>query len=150
MKIRIIGTPQNISRRKVCKALRFYAKTATLKMSPALVETLYITVVFGRCRGFKASLIWTDKPERAKRYRMMIRETMSHDEVLAAVAHEFVHVKQFATGQLRDYVSDPDFVRWENEAHEYIEDTEFYWFAPWEIEAYGKERGLFKMFLKTQ
>lgn len=147
MRIRIEGEPQNVDRKTVCKALRFYARTL---MSDALVSTLTVNLKFCQTRGFKASVGWIDRPERAKRFKMLCRETMSREATLSALAHEMVHAKQYATGQMRDYLSDPDFVRWEKEAYEFThEEDETYWFAPWEIEAYGKERGLMKLFLKT-
>jgi hypothetical protein len=146
VRIRIRGTSQSIDNRTVCKALRYFAKT--LKMTPALVETLSITVTFGHTRGFKAEVGWKDRAERPKKFDIKIRDSMGLEATLSALAHEFVHVKQFATGQLRDYITDPEFCRWENEAyHVSGEEDETYWFAPWEVEAYGKERGLYKLFL---
>ena len=139
MKIRIHGTPQNTSRRDVCRFVRFCASAL---MNPALIEGITIHIHFGRTHGFRASAEWMDRPERPKRFRFVIRETMSRQELLECVAHEMVHVKQYATGQLREYVSDPGFLRWEQ--HRWVSDAdeemvnkddEDYWLAPWEIEA---------------
>ena len=148
MRIRIYGTPQNVSRREVCKALRYYAGVL---MSPTVVETLSIRVDFGTYHGCKGEMEWIDRPERPRRFRIGIRASLSREMALESLAHEMVHVKQYATGQMRDYLNDPDFVRWEGEA--WVSDTdtldERYWFAPWEIEARGWERGLSKMFQLT-
>lgn len=146
MKVRVDGTPQNLDRKTVFKALRYFAKTL---LSPTLIETLSIRVIFESTRGFKASVEWTDRPERAKQYRIVVRDTLSAEMTLLSLAHEMVHVKQYATGQMRDYLNEPDFVRWEKERYVFKdENSEQYWFAPWEVEAYGKERGLTKLFVK--
>lgn len=148
MRIRIHGQPQSVTRREVCRFVRFCALTL---MNPSMVETLSIRIDFGSTRGFKASAEWTDRAERPKRFRFTIRDTMSRQEVLEAVAHEMVHVKQYCTGQMRDYVSDPKFVRWESERWVYEdENSEDYWLAPWEIEARGYERGLYKLFIREE
>jgi hypothetical protein len=150
LRIRIYGTPNNVSRREVCKALRYYAEYL---MSDGLLETLTIRLDFRRLRGFKADLAWTDRRERPKRFRMNVHENLSREKVLESLAHEMVHVKQYATGQMMEYATDAEFVRWENEAWESdVDDTgdvcsdEKYWFSPWELEARSLERGLFKTF----
>jgi len=66
--------------------------------------------------------------------------------VLVDLGHELTHVKQYLNGEIFDYKSgdvrfkgrrfDPS--HWENE--------EKYFESPWEIEAYGREWGLYKMF----
>ena len=119
-------------------------------MSETLLEGLSVRIDFGKCRGFKAEMGWVGQPERPKYYRITVHDNLGKEETLEALAHEMVHVKQYATGKMRDYLSDPDFVRWENEPHEFVDDdSEGYWFAPWEVEARGMEKGLSKVFLAS-
>lgn len=144
MRIRVHGNPQNTTSREVCRFIRF---CASVLMTPAMIEKVSIRVDFGATRGFKASAEWVDGPERPKRFRIRIRETMSREEILCSLAHEMVHVKQYSSGQLRDYVNLDNFVRWESNRWTFEdEDSEDYWLAPWELEARGYERGLFKLF----
>jgi len=62
-------------------------------------------------------------------------------KILRLVAHEMVHVKQFATGELQDSKRGVRFHKWLGREID-IEKTN-YWDYPWEIEAYGREAGLF-------
>jgi hypothetical protein len=58
---------------------------------------------------------------------------------LEVLAHEMVHVKQYARGEL--YVGAYSGKhRWQGK---WVSDNINYWDAPWEIEAHGRESGLF-------
>jgi hypothetical protein len=57
------------------------------------------------------------------------------------LCHELVHVKQFATGEMRDLQSDTDIVNWKGKRYNR---TKYHYFdLPWEIDAHGREVGLF-------
>ena len=65
--------------------------------------------------------------------------------IVRALAHEMVHAKQYAIGELMD---GPNYlrVRWMGKWIK-SQDEKNYWDRPWEIEAYGKETGLAESFL---
>ena len=54
-----------------------------------------------------------------------------------------VHVKQWAKNEMYEYM-EPHMVRFKGEKI-HLEETD-YWDYPWEIEAYGKQLGLFVRF----
>lgn len=59
--------------------------------------------------------------------------------LLETVAHELVHAKQFARGEL--YQSSVTAKhRWQGK---WVSNSMTYWDSPWEIEAHGRETGLF-------
>jgi hypothetical protein len=59
---------------------------------------------------------------------------------MESIAHEMVHLKQYAVGEMRD-TDHHNIVRWKKKS---IDLTKWqYWDRPWEIEAHGKELGLF-------
>lgn len=64
------------------------------------------------------------------------------------LAHELVHVKQYLNNELFGYVSGD--VRYKGEIFTttHMNDEENYYDAPWEIEAYGREQGLYNLFVK--
>ena len=67
-------------------------------------------------------------------------------DMLNTLAHEMVHVKQFAHGELQNLPSN-GLQRWKDDYFPLdIEDEEAYYFLPWEVEAYGTEVGLFHCF----
>lgn len=56
-----------------------------------------------------------------------------------------VHLKQYAKGELKDIFRPARMVKWLGE--KYDSDNMDYWEQPWEIEAYGREKGLFIKFM---
>jgi len=66
--------------------------------------------------------------------------------VLVDLGHELTHVKQYLNNELFDYKSgDVRFKGLFFDASHYM-DEEKYFDSPWEIEAYGRELGLYKIF----
>ena len=67
--------------------------------------------------------------------------------LLIDLGHELVHIKQYLNCEIFDYKSGD--VRYKGTYFEASanEDEESYYDSPWEVEAYGRELGLYKMFL---
>jgi hypothetical protein len=59
-------------------------------------------------------------------YEIDIKRSLRMREMLTTLAHEMVHVKQYVKGEMPEILSDGD-----------------YWDRPHEIEAHGRETGLF-------
>jgi hypothetical protein len=70
---------------------------------------------------------------------MTVDSTVSKRRIMETIAHEMVHVKQYAKGELVD-LSRCGSTRWQNNL---IDSATNYWDLPWEIEAHGRELGLF-------
>lgn len=66
---------------------------------------------------------------------------MSLRDICIVTAHEMVHVKQFVKGELYDSKSAFNKTRWHGEWLN--RDKLDYWDHPWEIEAHGREIGIF-------
>ena len=66
--------------------------------------------------------------------------------LLIDLGHELVHVKQYINGEMFDYKNGDVRHKGIIFASTYMEDEEVYYDSPWEIEAYGREYGLYKMF----
>jgi hypothetical protein len=64
--------------------------------------------------------------------------------VLQSLAHEMVHVKQYAKGELK-FHERGNMVTFQREQYHGDE----YWESLWEIEAYGREVGLYQKFKPT-
>ena len=63
------------------------------------------------------------------------------------LGHELIHVKQYLNNEIFDYTDGA--VRYKGSYFDssYQDNEELYYDSPWEIEAYGREQGLFKMFV---
>ena len=78
-------------------------------------------------------------------FEMDICHTMSLRKKLLTVAHEMVHVKQFTRKELV-HTSKLAVKSWKGKDYH---DSQ-YWDCPWEIEAYGRELGLFAMWVEAK
>ena len=70
-----------------------------------------------------------------REFELEIQKTQSLRRLLETVAHEMVHVKQYARGELTDTHG-----AWKGQP---VDPETEYWDLPWEIEAHGREVGLF-------
>lgn len=89
---------------------------------------------FGYCMPVDDDAVY----DRPRSFEIEINSSARLRRLLETVAHELVHVKQFARGELYEGIRANKF-RWQGE---WIEDLD-YWDQPWEIEAHGREVGLF-------
>jgi hypothetical protein len=65
--------------------------------------------------------------------------------MFSVLAHELVHLKQMAKGEMKDkYVKSRYVTVWRGD---WYEDDVNYWDQPWELEAYGLENSLVAKFL---
>lgn len=82
-----------------------------------------------------------------------IRNRPGDDDAFKSLAHEMVHVKQYATKELSDTVivhrgKVIDTARWKGEVFKFKAKEDPYFDAPWEIEAYGREVGLYRRWVE--
>jgi hypothetical protein len=89
---------------------------------------------------FKIVLNQTQVNKKAKKPLTRLKK------LIVDLGHELVHVKQYVNSELFDYVAGG--VRYKGSYFDqsYQESEELYYESPWEIEAYGREWGLYKMF----
>jgi len=64
------------------------------------------------------------------------------------VGHEMIHIKQYLNNELFDYVDGKARFKGQVFHTGHSDDLEKYFDSPWEIEAYGREYGLYKVFVK--
>jgi hypothetical protein len=112
------------------------------KMMPRM-QNLEINVVLkdlGKSDAYGFCLA-VDGPrsDRPREFELEIHNKMSMRKVLETVAHEMVHVKQYARGELYESSRTAKH-RWQGK---YLKAEPDYWDQPWEIEAHGRETGLF-------
>jgi hypothetical protein len=104
--------------------------------------TIYNGFVNGR-RKFTVTLSSGMINTRAK------KRITKYKNLLKTLGHELIHVKQYLNNEMFDY-KDGTVTRYRGEKYVYSQSLEFdevYWDSPWEIEAYGRQEGLYHMFL---
>jgi hypothetical protein len=143
MKIKIKGMPDK-STRKLCKeAIRYYGNEL---LSSRLSKNITVDVIFEVLPSpIKAMCQWQDDNHRCREFVILIHKKLNKKQTLITLAHEMVHVKQYATGELKDYLR-TESVRWQNKV--FSLDKVKYWSSPWEKEAYKKDETLYEAFKK--
>ena len=147
MELKIQNKAKNIDY-KICRlAIEFFANHL---ISPRLLNNIKIKVVFGTDDLDKKDYaeIWV-KDEKYRVFNIYIKPNLSYKNTIKCIAHEMVHLKQFSTGEMK-CMANGNKVKWcsKNDVEIFDNDKVDYWFTPWEIEAHGKELGMYYHFKK--
>lgn len=87
-----------------------------------------------------------DRLDRPRSFEIEIHSKMKLRRTLETICHEMVHVKQYAQGELyQSGVSAKH--RWQGS---WLDKDPEYWDQPWEIEAHGRETGLFVRWAESE
>ena len=132
-------------RKMVEMASWYYAERL---MGKRLMGSLELTVNLKKNllskEGNEGSAIWDDDGVRPREFTIELDATVKIRNLLITLAHEMVHVKQWAKNEMYEYTNTMGMVRFKGEKI-HLGETD-YWDYPWEIEAYGKQLGLFVRF----
>lgn len=147
MYLKTIGRPSKVQL-KLCKeALKHYGRHL---LGEILYHRVNITVHFDESLTGKneyAFCEWKDTNHRSKEFMITVDPALGKRNMLLALAHEMVHVKQYAKGELKDYLKSNK-SKWKSEIID--PDKVDYWDYPWEIEAHGREKGLYVRFIQYE
>jgi hypothetical protein len=144
MKIITRGQPTKVNRSLCKKSIKWYAEKLIpeRKLKNKIIrvqfekELLKKHGIFGEC---------FDDDQEKHTYDIIMDSALSKTQMLTALAHEVTHIKQFINGELKN-MSGP-FCKWNGIKVNY-EEIE-YWDHPWEIDAHGREKGLYYRFLDS-
>lgn len=109
------------------------------KLMPRM-RTLYIDVNLNKKCDALGYCLALDNRE----FELEIQSDQSLRRFLETVAHEMVHVKQYARGELYESTAQNKH-KWQGE---WLDKDPEYYDRPWEIEAHGREVGLFVRWAK--
>ena len=88
----------------------------------------------------EGTAIWEDESYRPKEFTIELDCGAKIRNLLITLAHEMVHIKQWAKGEMYEYAITGK-VRFMKTKYD-MNDMD-YWDYPWEIEAFGRQLGLF-------
>lgn len=145
MFLEISGRPAKTPINIVDCAAKFFCEYL---LGTKLSSHIHLTIEFERfekgCNDY-AYCDWIDDNHRSRMFIITIDRTLSRKETILALAHEMVHLKQYARGELKDIFRPAKMTKWMGK--KYVTENMDYWETPWEIEAYGREKGLYMKFL---
>lgn len=138
METHLENVPDHVDARKVRQALRSYGKKLRLP------EPIAVTVrwVKSACKTDLAEL-QCDGPQW---FEIELNSRYRGYTVYHTLAHEMVHVRQWARGDLKD--GPEGRVLWKKRVRVWDTEAFSYWDSPWEVEARGLEQSLYQRFLK--
>lgn len=85
------------------------------------------------------------RPDRPRTFEIELHNKMTLRKTLETLAHEMVHVKQYARGELYQSTQ-KGMHRWQGK---WIKNDPDYWDCPWEWEAMGREAALFIQYVEA-
>lgn len=139
-----------LSRREAKYATRYMS---SLIMSKQLLKNITVYIEFVENfidpetkKQLHGDCGWLDDNASPREFEIRINNTLSKKKTLLALGHELVHVKQYALNEMRDVFRGPTNVKWKKEFIN--EDKINYYDLPWEIEAYGREIGLYMRYIE--
>lgn len=107
-------------------------------------KNVKVVVVFKRMSDADGWCEWKDYHIKPREFELLIRSTMSDEDIFLTLAHEMVHVKQMLRGEHAERFRPVYKTFWFGEDH-----TETpYKKQPWEIEAYELQETLWKNYCK--
>jgi hypothetical protein len=141
MSIKVLGCPDKEFTPYVKRAAQYYSNCLLTKK---MQDNLKIVIKFNKkikdCGS--AEVVGYNSSNKAREFLINIHAGLSARDILETLAHEMVHVKQFAYNHTDETLS-----RWKNNL---VSDDLDYWYQPWEIEAHGLEGGLLTKFVVSE
>jgi hypothetical protein len=88
------------------------------------------------------SVIWEDDNHRPRKYDMELCDYLKDNMLYRVIAHEIVHIRQYATGDLKDLALQANYCKWKNTlVLAEGRGSGSYFKLPWEVEA-RREQGV--------
>lgn len=126
----------------VQRASQFYAEQLFHKQ---LLRHIVVTIKFNKhldAFGY-TSVEKRNSKGKAREFLIELHPYITGKEILKTLAHEFVHVKQYVYEELNE-----EQTQWQGKPFD--SDAVDYYELPWEIEAYGREAGIWNNFAKKE
>jgi len=141
MNIEIRGKTKSMCKAEIKFATAFFAKYL---MGEKLAKNLDVEVSFPKMNGMAEGYCSPADGERKPRnFEILIKPNMARHKTLKVLAHEMVHAKQYARGELSNELIT---AKWQGKTFKLTGSLEDYLNYPWEIEAFGREHGMYLVY----
>jgi hypothetical protein len=114
-------------------------------VSKKLMKNISVELSLRKIKGLNGQTEVADDRKYPREFVVVVNPYLSRKSQLSTLAHELVHVKQFATGELKSELRGT-LQKWKDS---YVDHSETEYFdLPWEVEAWGREHGLYVRYLR--
>lgn len=143
MNIDIKGKAKHMCKAEIKFATAFFAQYI---MGTRLAKNLDIEIrLENQGKLAEGHCVPIDAERKPRMFEIGINPKLQRYKMLQCLAHEMVHVKQYATGELS---SEMVTAKWKGKVYKLTSSFEDYFNWPWEVEAYGRDRSLY-LFYQT-
>jgi len=111
-----------------------------------LASNVHVTIHMSRKLDALGFCDYDDEESRPRDFKIRLSSHCSRADIVETVAHEMVHVWQFATGKLVDLADG----RSKYDGHKYDRNDMSYGELPWEVEAYNMEESLIRLWIDNE
>ena len=135
---------------ELAEATAFFAD---LLMDPRLVRNLTIDIEHTPKNGGQGECVDEDGTRNPRWFTINLRGGKDDEDIIQTLAHEMVHVKQHAKNELQSGITIATRAglkmtsKWMGEIWKPKRKEDRDYDSPWEVEAYGKEVGLYQRWL---
>jgi hypothetical protein len=148
MKVSVYSVPRKLDRKKIKKATQMIGQQILGRLYPKV--SVHVRFLKIHQNGAAAECFPIDDLVRPREFQINIDPRNSETEILEFIAHELVHLKQYAKEELYNYLIQSG-IRWRGKRYDvgmgYDDYT--YFKLPWEVEAYGMQKCLADIYRKS-
>lgn len=142
--------------RRQCKDLESAAQFfATQLMDPRMVRNITLDLERNKRLDVQGECACEEDNRNPRWFTITLRGRQDDEDMIKTLAHEMVHVKQYAKNELGKEIALARggkglriATRWKGELWSPRKKEDPYWDCPWEIEAYGREVGLYQRWVE--
>jgi hypothetical protein len=146
MNVNITGISKNLTKTEIRAIIRWMAAELRIDKykNPVHIDINFIKNLKKRT-GFFGVVSWEDTNYRPREFSMEVDANLSKYRMKTTLIHEMIHVKQFCTGKMQDFLKNYNLKKW---CKEIIDTNQIeYENHPWEVEAYKLEEVYYKKWI---
>lgn len=147
MIVNVCGLPvQSVNTKSLLEeAAKFYAN---ILLEEDIMENIQLDIQIDFDMDCAGHCVTEDCEEYPKCFMILLNPYFTDESMFEVLAHEMVHLKQFATNELYNVLAmEADELTlghiWKGERYKFGPDEYEVLDAPWEVEAYGRQPGLY-------
>jgi hypothetical protein len=134
------------------RATRFFASAL---MDPRMVRTITLDLERTRTSDVMGECVSEDDTRNPRWFTISLRGKKTDEDIVKTLAHEMVHVKQYAKNELSNHMRVTKGKvscghKWQGDWWTPGKKEDAYFDSPWEIEAYGREVGLYHKWCEAE
>lgn len=150
MEINVFGTKNKKLIRELTEASEFYA---TILFDPRMARNIELDIEINKHLDVEGHCVCEEEKKNPRFFTIELRNHKDDEDIFKTLAHELVHVKQYAKNQLyKRFGLSKGGIRtesvWEGKTWRPKRQEHKYFDSPWEVEAYGREIGLYQRWLE--